>query len=145
MLQDPFIRQALDSFDQITLALVGIGALEPSKLLASSGNVFSEEELEMLRDCKAVGDICLRFFQADGTPVNTSLNDRVISMHLDQLKRVRRSVGIGGGSRKYDAIAGALRGGWINVLITDCFTAKKLLEDHRFNQKSLEYQGEAYG
>jgi DNA-binding transcriptional regulator LsrR (DeoR family) len=145
MLQDPFIRQALDSFDQVTLALVGVGALVPSKLLASSGNVFSEEELEMLRACKAVGDICLRFFQADGTPVKTPLNDRVISMRLDQLKHVRRSVGIAGGSRKYDAIAGALNGGWINVLITDCFTANKLLEDQRSNQKSFEYQGEAYG
>jgi DNA-binding transcriptional regulator LsrR (DeoR family) len=145
LMEDPFIRQALDSFDQVTLALVGIGALEPSKLLASSGNAFSEEELEMLRECRAVGDICLRFFQADGIPVDTPLNDRVVSMRLDQLKRVRRAVGIAGGSRKYEAIVGALNGGWINVLITDCFTAKRLVEDHRTNQKSLEHQGEVYG
>jgi DNA-binding transcriptional regulator LsrR (DeoR family) len=144
MLEDPFIHHALDSFDQVTLALVGIGALEPSKLLASSGNIFSEQEVEMLRACDAVGDICLRFFKADGAPVDTPLNDRVISMRLDQLKRVRRTVGIAGGSRKFEAIAGALRGGLINVLITDCFTARRLVEDQRSDQKSFELQGEAY-
>jgi len=145
LMEDPFIRQALESFNRVTLALVGIGAIEPSKLLASSGNVFSEEELKMLLEYNAVGDICLRFFQTDGTPVYTPLNDRVVSMRLDQLKRVRRAVGIAGGSRKYAAIAGALNGGWINVLITDCFTASRLLADHQANQKSFEGRGEVYG
>src|SRR6185437_10693811 len=41
LLDDPYVRSTLDLFDHVTLALVGIGALEPSKLLASSGNVFA--------------------------------------------------------------------------------------------------------
>jgi len=36
--------------------------------------------------------------------------------------------GIAGGTRKVPAIAGAMRGGWVNVLITDRFTAEKLVE-----------------
>ncbi len=145
LMEDPFIRQALDSFDQVTLALVGIGAVEPSKLLASSGNVFLEEELDMLRKGKAVGDICLRFFQIDGSPVSTPLNDRVVSMRLEQLKRARRTVGIAGGSRKSAAIAGALNGGWINVLVTDCFTARQLLADGPVYQESFERKVEVNG
>jgi DNA-binding transcriptional regulator LsrR (DeoR family) len=50
-------------------------------------------------------------------------------MRLDQLARVDRSIGVAGGSRKYAAILGALRGGWINVLITDQFTARRLAEE----------------
>lgn len=124
---NPFVRQAVELFDHITLALVGIGSIEPSKLLMRSGNVFTAEELAMLQERGAVGDICLRFFDQHGQPVMTPLNDRVISMTLDQLRRVKRSVGIAGGPRKLKAIRGAISGGWINVLITDHRTAERLM------------------
>lgn len=126
LLSDQFVCETMALFDQVSMALVGIGALEPSKLLASSGNVFSSEELEMLRSRGAVGDICVRFFDAQGKPVLMPLDDRVISMSLEQLKRVKRSVGVAGGKRKHEAIRSALLGGLINVLITDRFTAEVL-------------------
>jgi len=128
LMEDQFIQQAVTLFDQVTLALVGIGSIEPSKLLASSGNVFSPDELDAISRAGAVGDICLRFFDEAGKPVITDHDERVISMSLDQLKRAKRSVGIAGGRRKLTAIRGALRGGWINVLITDRVTAEQLLE-----------------
>jgi DNA-binding transcriptional regulator LsrR (DeoR family) len=90
--------------------------------------VFSPHELRQLSRRGAVGDICLRFFDAAGQPVSTSLNDRVISMELDTLRRVARVVGIAGGRRKTAAIRGALAGRWINVLITDRNTAERLLK-----------------
>jgi DNA-binding transcriptional regulator LsrR (DeoR family) len=126
-LQDSFVCETLDRFDKVTLALVGIGSIEPSELLASSGNTFSAQELEMLRDLGAAGDVCLRFFDADGAPVASPLNDRVIGMELAQLRNVRRSVGIAGGVRKRAAILGAVRGAYINVLITDLATAEALV------------------
>ena len=57
----------------------------------------------------------------------TDLDDRVIGIRLEQLRQVPRAVGIAGGPDKTVAIRGALRGGWINVLITDKFTAEHLL------------------
>jgi DNA-binding transcriptional regulator LsrR (DeoR family) len=96
--------------------------------LASSGNIFATEELEMLREKGAVGDILYRFFDGDGNPVQTPLADRVTGMKLDQLQRVDRVVGIAGGARKITAIRGALNGGLINTLITDRFTAERLVE-----------------
>jgi DNA-binding transcriptional regulator LsrR (DeoR family) len=128
LLQDQYVQEAVDLFDYVTLALVGIGAVEPSRLLASSGNVFSPQEIESLRRLGAVGDVCLRFFSALGVPVATPLDCRVIGMTLDQLRRVRRSVGIAGGERKLPAIRGALEGGLINVLITDHEVASRLTE-----------------
>jgi DNA-binding transcriptional regulator LsrR (DeoR family) len=129
LLADPFVSEAITLFDRVTLALVGVGALEPSRLLASSGNVFSQRELETLREQGAVGDVCLRFFDEEGQQVNTPLNDRVIGMSLEQLKHVARPVGIAGGKRKFAAIRGALKGGVIHVLITDHLTAEQLLQD----------------
>ena len=129
LLDDPFVRDACGFFEKISLALVGIGAIEPSPVLASSGNVFSETELDNLRRQGAVGDVCLRFFDANGQPVKSGLNERVIGIDLEQLRMVRRSVGIAGGQRKFSAIQGALNGKWINVLITDLKNAERLLEN----------------
>jgi DNA-binding transcriptional regulator LsrR (DeoR family) len=128
LIKDRFVREALDLFGKVTIALVGIGATEPSRALASSGNSFSPQEIKLLAAKGAVGDICLRFFDAAGRQVVTELNDRVISIGFDQLRLVRRVVGVAGGKRKTNAILGALAGKLVNVLITDLATAQRLLE-----------------
>jgi DNA-binding transcriptional regulator LsrR (DeoR family) len=147
LLRDRYVEEATALFDSVTLALVGIGAIEPSKMLAASGNIFSPQELDLLRSRGAVGDICLRFFDADGKPVSTRLDDRVISIELQQLRRANRVVGIAGGLRKTAAIRGALRGGLVNVLITDRGTAERLLqpatsETHRIENRAGSHAAE---
>jgi DNA-binding transcriptional regulator LsrR (DeoR family) len=127
LMKDSFVQEATALLKTVTVALVGIGAIEPSKLLASSGNVFSPQELKALSARGAVGDICLRFFDAAGNPVATPLNDRVISIDLEALRRIKRVVGVAGGRRKIAAIRGALEGQWVNVLITDVNTAEQLI------------------
>lgn len=129
LLDDPFVAAAMRWMEEITLAIVGIGALTPSKLLAASGNVFTAAELQELEDLGAVGDICLRFFDADGVPVASPLDERVIGLDLEQIKRPRRTLALAGGPRKFSAIQGALRGRFVNVLITDRFTAERLAGD----------------
>ena len=129
LMADEVAQQAIRLFDHVTTALVGIGAIEPSPLLAQSGNIFAPQELDLLRQEKAVGDILLRFFDQNGNPVETGLEKRVISMSLEQLSKVSRAVGVAGGSRKYAAILGALRGHWINILVTDHFTANRLAKE----------------
>lgn len=129
LLDDPFVAAAMRWMEEITLAIVGIGALTPSKLLAASGNVFTADELQELDDMGAVGDICLRFFDADGVPVASSLDERVIGLDLEQIKQPRRTLALAGGPRKFSAIQGALRGRFVNVLITDRFTAERLAGD----------------
>ena len=129
LVADEVVQQAIRLFDHVTTALVGVGAIDPSPLLAQSGNIFAPQELDLLRQEKAVGDILLRFFDQNGKLVETGLEKRVISMSLEQLSKVSRAVGVAGGSRKYAAILGALRGHWINILVTDHFTAKRLASE----------------
>ena len=127
LLQDPFVARAVALFDQLDVAYVGIGGQEPSGLLASSGNVFSPDELRIVREAGGVGDIGLRYLCADGNPVDSPLDERVIGIELEQLKRVARSVAVAGGPGKTEAIRAAIVGGWINCLITDTYTAERLL------------------
>jgi DNA-binding transcriptional regulator LsrR (DeoR family) len=128
LLKDPYVQQTLELFGKLTIALVGIGSVEPSYLVASSGNVFSAQELQEIRERGAVGDICLRFYDANGHEVQDPAGNRVIGIDLKTFRHVPRAVGIAGGERKYAAILGALRGKHINILITDQFTAAKLAD-----------------
>jgi DNA-binding transcriptional regulator LsrR (DeoR family) len=127
LLADQYVRESMRLFDRVSIALVGIGDIEPSKLLTLSGNVFSLDEQEVLRTNGAVGDMLLRFYDQDGKPVKGPLSNRVVSMSLKQLARVDRAIAVAGGERKYKAILGALRGKWINILVTDLGTAQRLL------------------
>ncbi|MDX2023726.1 MAG: sugar-binding transcriptional regulator [Deltaproteobacteria bacterium] len=127
LLKDPYIADSLQALEQVEVALVGIGDLEPSKLLAASGNAFSAKELESLQKLGAVGDICLRFFDKEGKAVPSKLDERVIGMSLAQLAKVQRTVGVAAGKRKVPAIAAALRARLVSVLVTDKTTALAIL------------------
>lgn len=127
LMADPYVRQTFDAMQSVTLGLVGIEALEPSTLLAASGNVFAEDALRELRDLGAVGDICLSFFDGKGALVRASISDRVIAVDLELLRTAPRVVGVAGGAQKLAAIRGAILGGWVNVIITDRTTAEQLL------------------
>jgi DNA-binding transcriptional regulator LsrR (DeoR family) len=125
---DLFVNETMALFDKLTVAFVGIGAMEPSRLLASSGNSFNEDELHALGQAGAVGDIGLRFFDGGGAPVRGDFDDRVVGITLEQLKATGRCVAVAGGTRKAEAIHAAVTGGWIHVLITDRATAESVLE-----------------
>ncbi|TMV86015.1 sugar-binding transcriptional regulator [Thioclava sp. BHET1] len=126
MLSDPYVRETLDLFGRISLAIVGIGAVEPSELLSRSGNVFSANELHDVTEAGGIGDISLRFFDTTGNAVRTPLDERVIGITFEDLARVDRVIALAGGQKKTEAIAGALRCGIIDVLVTDKFTAERL-------------------
>ena len=129
--RDPVVQEASALFEKLDLALVGIGSMEPSRMLAVSGNIFSREERAELQRLGAVGDICFRFYNADGQPIKSPLMKRVIGIDLDKLRACERVVGVAGGMQKMQAILGALRGGLIDVLITDQRTAEALARAQR--------------
>jgi len=128
MLGDVYVRAAMDQFRRLTVALVGIGALQPSLMLANSGNAFTNGELQDLAKRGAIGDISLQFFDPNGAPVHGPLDERVIAVTLEELKKTPRVIGVAGGGRKVEAIRACLKGGLVNVLVTDKFTAEKLLK-----------------
>jgi DNA-binding transcriptional regulator LsrR (DeoR family) len=75
-----------------------------------------------------VGDIALRFFDAAGAPVRSSLDERILGITAEQLHKAPRVVAVAGGPEKTDAIRAALKSEMIDVLITDQETAESLAE-----------------
>ncbi len=126
MLSDPYVRETMDLFPKITLAILGIGGIEPSSMLARSGNVFSSNELRDVTEAGGVGEFSLCFFDSEGRTVKTPLSDRVIGISREELGQIDRVAALAGGRAKAEAIRGALRTGVIDLLITDKFTAARL-------------------
>lgn len=128
LFRDSAVSSVSSQWADITVSLVGIGSLEPSPLLARSGNAVTPEVLDDLRELGAVGDIALRYFDVDGSDIDSALASRVIGMSASQIRAVPRRIAVAGGAHKTSAVRAALRGGWVSVLITDMQVAERLLD-----------------
>ncbi len=122
---DPHVQNALRYFDRLDTVYVGIGAMDTNSVL-NDGHSFPVGTLESLTKAGAVGDIALRFFDAMGAPVKTALDERILGITTEQLRRAPRVVAVAGGPGKVDAIHAALKADIVNVLITDQDTAEEL-------------------
>lgn len=127
LLREPSIAAVIQAWQDLTVALVGVGSLAPSTLLRQSGNAIAEQEENRLRELGAIGDVCMRFFDENGRHLDSELDDRVLGISAETLRKVPRRIGVAGGERKWRAIRAALTGGWLNVLITDQATAAELV------------------
>jgi len=129
LVRSPDVAAVVDKFAQVDMAIVGIGELEPSQLLKNSGNYYNEEMLQLLAKRGAVGDLCLHYYDESGEPVLSHEEDPVIGMELEQARACQHVIALAGGVEKSKAIRGALKGNYIDVLITDFSTARSLIKD----------------
>lgn len=128
LMQDAGVSSVVDQWNDITVSLVGIGSLDPSPLLARSGNAVGAADLDTLRELGAVGDIALRYFGPTGASIHSDLQARIIGMSAEQMKAVPRRIAVAGGGHKALAVRAALMGGWVTVLVTDTQVAAHLLD-----------------
>lgn len=117
------VRQMAHNAD---VALIGLGALTPDSTTLISG-YFTEEDLANLEKENAVGDICGWFIDAQGKVVDTEVHDRVIGLPPQTLREIDVVVAVAGGPQKTAVIKGACRGGYVDVLITDEDSARRVL------------------
>lgn len=129
LLQEQSIRKTYEYFERVTIALVGIGAMFPKivSTLIKTGHI-NEIDFKSLKEHNAVGDVFSHFFNINGRICDSSLKGRLIAMPVNTLLKVPYSVGVAGGKEKAEAILGALRGKYINILITDNTAAEKILK-----------------
>lgn len=127
LLSDIHVQRAVQAFDHLDIAFVGVGAPTPDSVVRRDGSIITQAEVDALLRMGAVGDIALRYFDAEGNAVTSDISNRIIGITLEQLKRTPRVVGVSGGPDKLAALRAALAGGLVNVLITDSITAERLL------------------
>jgi DNA-binding transcriptional regulator LsrR (DeoR family) len=136
---DSHVQRAYRMFSRLDLAFVGIGAPVPDAVVVRDSSIINQADLAELLALGAVGDIALRFFNREGKPVLSDIDDRVIGIELCELSGVNRVIGVSGGAEKTAALRGALSGGLIDVLITDHLTAGQLLASDPNQEMEVHY------
>ena len=118
------IFELAKSLDAVVLGAAGMGADATAHL----SKFISNADRASLVKAGAVGDVLFNFFDAGGNLVDHPINERVMSVPLDIIKKVPTRVLAAGGASKVPALAGALAMVKPTVLITDEYTARDLLK-----------------
>jgi DNA-binding transcriptional regulator LsrR (DeoR family) len=126
---EPAIADVLERAGTADIAMVGIGAVgtgSSNEILDGLG-LTADERAAFLAE-GPVGDACCRFFDADGRAVGGVVDDRVLAIELDQLRRIPTVIGVATGVQKAPGVLGALRGGLVDGLVIDAVLALALLD-----------------
>jgi len=126
IIAEPSVQEILMMHKLASTTVVGIGGMNEDATVVKSGTI-TKNDFRLLSMQNAVGDVLCHFYDKNGEPVGAELDNRLISTPLHTLKSLNRVIGVSAGVNKVDAILGALRGGLLNVLITDEDTAEAIL------------------
>jgi len=119
-------KQVLNRFAQCDLAIVGVGTLQNS--MFTDREIFTEADNLELRASGGVGEICGRFFDANGNECDSSFRDRVASISLEQLRKIPQVIGVTVGADRAHAVHAAITGNILKSLVLDDAAATALLQ-----------------
>ena len=128
LLETKSIRETISVGKKTDIALLGIGTTAPDYSSFYLAGYVSRHELDELRQAGAVGDVCGLHFDINGQPACDDFCERLVSIRRPDLLAIPVRLGVAGGEGKADAILGALRGKYVNVLVIDSLAARKVLE-----------------
>lgn len=119
------VQEVTDMIRLASMTIVGIGGMDDSATIVQS-SILSPSDFRLLAMKGAVGDVICHFIDKNGNLVDTEVDSRLVSVHLDTLKELENVIGVAAGKHKLPAIHAALTGGYLDILITDEDTAAQL-------------------
>jgi deoxyribonucleoside regulator len=138
LLSDQSVRRVVELWDEVNVAIVGMG--DPRREGSIVPKFFLDDPVSsaILKREEVVGDVLYHFLKEDGTLVDEEFDRRVMSIPLDKLKRIPYVLGAAGSKEKIEVLRAVLRGGYINVLVTDVEVARALLEKDEEDQEKRD-------
>ncbi len=149
LVRQPEVASTVARFDDLAIAVLGIGAFRASSATAAPGGsdgsapgsspsssllrsrALSAADVTRLERLGAVGDLLVHPFDADGRFVAPEIAARAVAIDVERLRRVPRVVAVAAGAEKTVAIRAALATGVIDILVTDAAAASGLVADAR--------------
>ncbi len=128
MKKEKVIQHTLQYAKKSDFTFTGLGSTKKGLYTLKETGYITDKEWAEIKKTGAVGDYLGVHYDIEGKVLDISINKRLIGNNPDDLKDVANRVAIAGDQRKAEAILGALNGHFFNILITDNFTAEKVLE-----------------
>ena len=127
ILETRSVAETLSIASQADIALLGIGSIGLEHSSYYLAGYATKEEILTIQKSGAIGDVCAHFFDLNGKFINHPLRSQMIIASEDVVQNIPIRIGVAGGREKILPIIGALRGGLVNILITDVITAREVL------------------
>jgi DNA-binding transcriptional regulator LsrR (DeoR family) len=126
------LRATFDKFAQLDIAVLGVGSLtDPASSRLRYGGVIDDTLHGDLTRRGAVADVLSYVLTDDGEVLSSGLEDRTISIGLDDLRRTPHRIGVASGWRKSRAVRAAIASGLVNILVTDSQIGSALISGER--------------
>jgi DNA-binding transcriptional regulator LsrR (DeoR family) len=122
LLADASTRRITELWGSARCAILGVGAPLTTRTTLPR---FAPSDTRVLST--AVGDICSRFYDRDGNPVEFPGSERLIATSLERLQEIPVTIALAAGSSKVPSLLAAARARYFNQLVTDPETAWALL------------------
>lgn len=117
-MSDSSIEYVLAKARAADIVITGIGEIsETSRLIELCS--FSRSDMQQLDNGGAVGELASNFYNQEGQACCEPYNNRVVGLTINEVKKVPLVIGVAGGEPKVEALHAILKGGVLDVLITD--------------------------
>lgn len=123
--RQPEVARAFDQYASVTKAVVGVGAWYPA--YSTVYDAISPAERKALHKLGVWADVSGVLLDAEGTPVQAPLTERMICIGAAQLRRIPEVIALGYGHEKAPAARAAILGGYVTGLVTHTSFAQALL------------------
>ncbi len=125
--RQPEIAEAMRKADSLDLAVVAIGAWAPnlSTVWDRVDNAVRQDGIGK----GAVAECSGRLIGADGTPIRSELDARIVSVSISQLRRTPKVVGVAYGAGRAPAVRACIAAGIVHTLVIDEALALQLKRD----------------
>jgi DNA-binding transcriptional regulator LsrR (DeoR family) len=114
------VKEILDIARRANIALLGVGTVDAESSRFVQFTALSADDMRRIaEDCGGVGEIGAYVYDIEGRACANEYADRIIGLSLDDIHDIPFRIGVAATAAKALPIYGALRGGYLHVLITD--------------------------
>ncbi|MEO0542516.1 MAG: sugar-binding transcriptional regulator [Pseudomonadota bacterium] len=124
--QEELIASQLEEINRFNKTLFAVGSCLPNSHVVSSG-VATVDELQWYVKQGATGVLCGRFIDRDGKGIKGPLDDRMMGVSLQMMRKPEVGILVSVGDDRVPAAAAAMRGGYATHLVTHQSSAEMLI------------------
>ncbi|MCI9887597.1 DNA-binding transcriptional regulator [Micrococcales bacterium 31B] len=126
MLRQPDVRATVERFDAVTVALCAVGSWQPANSLMMVNPALTQQDRESLLARGVVAEVAAMLVTDSGELI-PDIEERCIAIREPAFRRIGTRIAIAGGPGKARAIRAVLTAALVTGLVTDVFTARRLL------------------
>lgn len=133
LINNAAIKDVLEAGRSVDMAIVGLASpFSDSNTMTEIGYI-SQEDIQMLAEAEVVGDINSKFFDAEGQEVACTINENVIGVSLDSIRKIPKVATICYEDTKKETLYVAMKSKVFN-----CVTVTDVLAEYLINRIQQE-------